>query len=417
LPGKFKECILICKAVLNRYIKQQMKGIVMGYKFNRSWAEVNLDNIAHNVREIRRITDKKAEIMGVVKADAYGHGVMETAKTLIDNGVTRLAVSMLDEAIQLRQNGISVPILLLSYTDPRRAEEIIQNDVTQTVFSHDLAQALSEAAVKLDKNVKIHIKIDTGMTRVGFMPGYSAVKDVVRISKLPKIIIEGLFTHFASADETDGSYTYMQFERFMSIVSELNRIGVYIPVKHVCNSAGIIQFPEMHLNMVRPGIIIYGMYPSDEVDKSRIDLRPAMTLKANIILVKDVEKDSCISYGRIFKTERESRIATLPIGYADGYTRILTGKGKVLVNGQPVPIVGKICMDQCMIDITDITGDVKVGDEVVLFGRQNGSEIKIEDVAKDIGTINYEVVCIIGKRIPRVYLKDGKVYNVLNYLI
>lgn len=389
----------------------------MEYKFNRAWAEVSLDNIAHNVREIRRITDKRTEIMGVVKADAYGHGVMEVTKTLLENGVSRLAVSMLDEAIQLRQNGIDVPILILSYTDPRRAEEIIQNDVTQTVFSHDLAEALSEAAVKLNKSVKIHIKIDTGMTRVGFMPGYSAVKNVVRISKLPKVIIEGLFTHFASADERDKSYTHMQFERFMSIVSELNRIGVYIPVKHVCNSAGIIEFPEMHLNMVRPGIALYGLYPSDEVDKARIELRPAMTLKANIILVKDVEKDTCISYGRIFKTKRDSRIATLPIGYADGYTRLLTGKGNVLVNGQLVPIVGKICMDQCMIDITDVNGDVGVGDEVVLFGRQNGSEIKIEDIAQNIGTINYEVVCIIGKRIPRVYWKDGKLYNVLNYLI
>ncbi len=389
----------------------------MDYNFNRAWSEVNLDNIAHNVKEIRRITDKKAEIMGVVKADAYGHGVMEVARTLIENGVTRLAVSMLDEAIQLRKNGIGVPILILSYTDPRRAEEIILNDVTQTVFSHDLAEALSEAAVRLDKNVKIHIKIDSGMTRVGFMPGYSAVKNVIKISKLPKIIIEGLFTHFASADENDRSYTYMQFEKFMSIVSELNRIGIYIPVKHVCNSAGVIEFPEMHLNMVRPGIALYGMYPSDEVHKDRINLRPAMTLKANIILVKDVETDTCISYGRIFKTQRQSRIATLPIGYADGYTRLLTNKGKVLVNGQQVPIVGKICMDQCMIDVTDVQGEVNVGDEAVLFGSQNGSEIRIEDLAAKVGTINYEIACIIGKRIPRAYWKDGQLYNVLNYLI
>jgi len=393
------------------------RGVEMDYNFNRAWSEVNLDNIAHNVKEIRRITDKKAEIMGVVKADAYGHGVMEVARTLIENGVTRLAVSMLDEAIQLRKNGIGVPILILSYTDPRRAEEIILNDVTQTVFSHDLAEALSEAAVRLDKNVKIHIKIDSGMTRVGFMPGYSAVKNVIKISKLPKIIIEGLFTHFASADENDRSYTYMQFEKFMSIVSELNRIGIYIPVKHVCNSAGVIEFPEMHLNMVRPGIALYGMYPSDEVHKDRINLRPAMTLKANIILVKDVETDTCISYGRIFKTQRQSRIATLPIGYADGYTRLLTNKGKVLVNGQQVPIVGKICMDQCMIDVTDVQGEVNVGDEAVLFGSQNGSEIRIEDLAAKVGTINYEIACIIGKRIPRAYWKDGQLYNVLNYLI
>jgi len=389
----------------------------MEYKLNRSWAEVNLDNIAHNVREIRRITNKKAELMGVVKADAYGHGVMEVTRTLLANGVTRLAVSMLDEAIQLRKNGIDVPILILSYTDPARAEEIILNDVTQTVFSHDLAEALSDAAVRLHRNVKIHIKIDTGMTRVGFMPGYSAVKDVVAISKLPGIIVEGLFTHFASADEKDKKYTYMQFERFMSICSELSRIGVYIPIKHVSNSAAIIDFPEMHLDMVRPGIILYGMYPSGEVDRSKLNIKPAMTLKANVILVKNVEKNTCISYGRTFKTRRESKIATIPIGYADGYTRLLSNKGKVLINGEKAPIVGRICMDQCMVDVTDLKSEVRVGDEVVLFGKQGNSEITVEDIAQAIGTINYEIVSIIGKRVPRVYLEHGKISRVLNYLI
>lgn len=389
----------------------------MDYLYNRAWSEINLDNIAHNVHEIRRITSKNSEIMGIVKADAYGHGVSEVVKTLLNSGVSCLAVSMLDEAIQLRNNGVEVPILILGYTDPRRAEEIILNNVTQTVFSHDLAQALSAAAVKLGRNVKIHIKIDTGMTRIGFMPGYSAVKNVVEISKLPGIIIEGLFTHFASADESDKSYTYMQFERFMSICSELNRIGIYIPVKHAANSAAVIEFPEMHLNMVRPGIILYGMYPSEEVDKTRIDLKPAMTLKANVTLVKDVEKDTCISYGRIFTTKRESKIATIPIGYADGYTRLLSNNAKVLINGEFAPVVGRICMDQCMVDVTDLEKEVKVGDEVVLFGTQGERQIAIEELASATGMINYEMVCIIGKRIPRVYLQDGKISGVLNYLI
>lgn len=389
----------------------------MDYLFNRAWAEINLDSIAHNVREIRRVTNRKAEIMGVVKADAYGHGVLEVAKTLLNNGVTRLAVSMLDEAIQLRKQGIDVPILILSFTDPRRAQEIIENKLTQTVFSHDLANALSEASVKLNKNVKIHIKIDTGMSRVGFMSGYSAIKNVLEIAKLPGIIIEGLFTHFASADEKDKSYTFMQFERFMSIFSELNRVGLYIPIKHVANSAAVIEFPEMHLDMIRPGIILYGLYPSDEVDKSKIVLKPAMTLKANVTLIKDVEKDTCISYGRIFTTVRQSKIATVPIGYADGYSRLLNKKAKVLINGELVPVIGKICMDQCMTDVTDLKNEVSVGDEVVLFGKQGDKEITIEDVARDIGTINYEVVCIIGKRIPRIYLQNGKISGVLNYLI
>ncbi len=389
----------------------------MDYKFNRAWAEVDLDAIAHNVREIRRITNKKSEIMGVVKADAYGHGVIEAVRTILDNGATCLAVSMLDEAIQLRENGIDVPILILSYTDPVRAADIIKYNVTQAVFSQDLARALSEEAVRQRKNVKIHIKIDTGMTRVGFMPGYSAIKNVVEISKLPRIIVEGLFTHFASADEEDKSYTLMQFERFMGICSELNRIGVYIPVKHVANSAAIMEYPEMHLNMVRPGIILYGMYPSEEVNRGKLDLRPAMTLKANVILLKKVEKNTSISYGRIFTTGRESKIATVPIGYADGYTRLLTGRGKVLINGEVAPVVGKICMDQCMVDVTDFEKEVKVGDEVVLFGKQGDKIIRVEDIAGSIGTINYEIVCVVGKRIPRVYIKDGRIQNVLNYLV
>ena len=274
----------------------------MEYKFNRAWAEINLDNIAHNVREIRKITSKRAEIMGVVKADAYGHGVFEVTKTLLDNGVDSLAVSMLDEAIQLRKNGIDVPILILGYTDPVRAEEIISYNVTQTVFSHDLAEALSQAAVKMGKKVKIHIKVDTGMTRIGFMPGYSAVKNIMKIDKLPGIIIEGLFTHLACADEKDKSYTKMQFEKFMSIWNELNRIGIIIPLKHAANSAAIIENPEIHMDIVRPGIIIYGLYPSEEVDKKRIGLKPAMSLKANVILVKDVEPGTSVSYGRTFTT-------------------------------------------------------------------------------------------------------------------
>jgi len=389
----------------------------MTHKFNRAWAEVDLDAIAHNIREIRRITNKKSEIMGVVKADAYGHGVMEVVRTILENSATCLAVSMLDEAIQLRKNNIDVPILILSYTDPIRVADIIKYNVTQAVFSHDLARALSEEAVRQKKNVKIHIKIDTGMTRVGFMPGYSAVKNVLEICKLPRIIVEGIFTHFASADEMDRSYTNMQFERFMGICSELNRIGVYIPIKHVANSAAIIEFPNMHLNLVRPGIIQYGMYPSDEVDTSKINLKSAMTLKANVILVKEVENNTCISYGRTFKTSRVSKIATIPIGYADGYTRLMSNKGKVLINGEFAPIVGRICMDQCLVDVTDLKSTVMVGDEVVLFGKQGDNQITVEDIASIIGTINYEVVCIIGKRIPRVYLKGGNIQKVLNYLI
>lgn len=389
----------------------------MDYKFNRAWAEIDLDNIAHNVREVRRITDKKAEIMGVVKADAYGHGVMEVAKTLLENGVSSLAVSMLDEAIQLRNNGITVPILILSFTDPVRADEIIKHHVTQTVFSHDLAEALSAAAVRAGAQVKIHIKVDTGMTRVGFMSGYSAVKNIEKISKLPGIIIEGLFTHFASADEKDKTYTHSQFSKFMSIWSELNRIGILIPVKHCANSAAIIDLPEMHLDLVRPGIILYGLYPSNEVDHARMELKPAMSLKADIILVKNVEDGIPVSYGGDYVTKGERRIATIPVGYADGYSRLLSGRGRVLINGEYAPIVGRVCMDQTMVDVTDLKSEVMVGDEVVLIGTQNGNSITAEDVAEWAETINYEVVSLIGKRIPRFYIKNGRFSDVLNYLI
>lgn len=390
---------------------------IMDYKLNRAWAEIDLDAIAHNVREIKKFTGKKVEMMGVVKADAYGHGVREVVRTLLDNGVTQLAVSMLDEAIQIRNMGIDVPILILGYTDPVRAEELVLNDVTQTVFSLDLAEALSSAAVRLGKRVKVHVKVDTGMTRIGFMPGRDAVKNITEISRLPGLVLEGMFTHFASADEREKDYTQMQYDRFLGLCTELSKEGIEIPVKHVCNSAGTMQYPEMHLDMVRPGVILYGLYPSKDVDREKIRLKPAMTLKANVIMVKDVEPDTCISYGRIFRTSRKSKIATIPIGYADGYTRLLSNKGRMLVNGEFAPVVGRICMDQCMIDVTELKKDVHVGDEVVVFGNQNGSSISVDEVAADIGTINYELVCIIGKRIPRVYLKDGKICSILNYLI
>jgi len=289
--------------------------------------------------------------------------------------------------------------------------------VAQTVFSYELAEVLSNAAIRLGHKARIHIKVDTGMTRVGFKPGYGIVEGIIEMSKLKGIIVEGMFTHFASADENDRDYTYMQFEKYISICTELRRVGIHIPIKHVANSAALIEFPEMHLDMVRPGIILYGHYPSSKIDRSKINLKPAMTLKANIILVKEVEYNIPVSYGRVFTTRRRSKIATVPVGYADGYSRTLTGKARVLINGEYAPVVGAICMDQFMVDVTDVKSDVKVGDEVVIFGTQAGKEIKAEEVASLAGTINYEVISVVGKRIPRVYLKGGKIYSVLNYLV
>ncbi len=389
----------------------------MDYKFTRTWAEINLDNIAHNVKEIQRVAGKRTEIMAVVKADAYGHGVLETVNTLVESGCSRLAVSMLDEAIQLRQIGINIPILVLSHTNPLRVDELIKYNITQTIYSHDIAKLLSDEAVRQGTKASVHIKIDTGMSRVGFPPGYSAVKAVSEIQKLPGIIVEGIFTHFAAADEKDKNFTFHQAELFDSIISELNRIGILIPIRHVANSAAIIQYPEYAMEMVRPGIILYGIYPSKQVDRSVLELKPAMTLKTTIAMVKWVEENTSISYGRKFFTNRKSKIATIPVGYADGYSRLLTGKGRVLVKGQFAPVVGSICMDQCMVDVTNIEGDIKTGDEVVLLGKQGACEITAEELADHIGTIPYEIVCIIGKRIPRVYFKNGEIVNVLNYLI
>jgi|LSQX01.2.fsa_nt_gb alanine racemase len=402
---------------MRRPARETEGGLHLNSKMNRAWAEINLDNIAYNVRQVKRRIGKMTEVMAVVKADAYGHGVIETVPTLLENGVSRLAVSMLDEAIQLRELGIKVPILVLNYTDPVRAEEIIKYNITQTVFSHDLPRALSKAAIKMGKEARIHIKIDTGMTRVGFKPGYEAVKDVVEIYRLPGIVIEGLFSHFSSADEDEPGFTMMQYERFESIVNELNRIGIIIPVKHIANSAAVMRYPNLDLQMVRPGIILYGLYPSDQLKKTAIDLKPAMELKANVILVKDVEANVPVSYGRTYVTKRKTTIATLPIGYADGYSRLLSNRGRVLINGEYAPIIGTVCMDQCMVDVTDIKHAVRTGDEAVLIGSQGGNSITVDEIASLTNTINYEVVCLIGKRIPRVYIKGGEVVKVVNYLI
>lgn len=388
---------------------------------NRSWAEINLDHIAWNARRIRKSVHRSCEVMGVVKADAYGHGVDQVVPVLLANGINRLAVSMLDEAIQLRQSGVTAPILVLSYTDPRRAGEILANKITQTVYSRDLAQALSDAAVSLSCDARIHIKVDTGMGRVGFLAGYGAVKDINWIRSLPRIVIEGLYTHFASADEDDAAYTWQQFELFTAIGRELDRIGLAIPLKHVCNSAATMRFPNMHLDMVRPGLILYGMTPPG-CPGAWDDLRPAMTLKSSVILAKDLPPGNSISYGRLFTTDRPSRIITIPIGYADGYSRRLTGRAKVLLHGQRLPVVGRICMDTCMIDATSLPEpEVRLGDEVVLFGEQKYLEksacIPVDEVAEWLETINYEVTCLIGRRVPRAYIRGDAVTAVTSYIL
>ena len=382
----------------------------------RTWAEVNLDAIAHNIKEIRKITAPGAQIMAVVKADAYGHGFLEVTKTLLENGEDRLAVAVLQEGKQLRSRGVTVPILILGASGEETAEEIINFDITPSVFTYDFAKALSYEAEKKEKVTKIHIKIDTGMSRIGFLAGENneeIVEEILKISRLPYIEIEGIFSHFATSDEYDREYTLLQYSRFTDVCDMLEDRGLRIPIKHICNSAGIMMYPEMHLDMVRPGVILYGMYPSDDVDKGRLDLIPAMTLKSTITHVKDVEAGRGVSYGKEYITDRKIKIATVPIGYADGYLRRLAKNGKMIVNGTKVPILGRICMDQCMIDVTNVH-NIDKGDEVIIFGREG---VTVDDLAKWLETINYEVSCVIGKRIPRIYTKNGEAVKILNYLM
>jgi alanine racemase len=347
------------------------------------------------------MTKNNAKIMAVVKADGYGHGAIEIAKSLLENGADSLAVAMLEEAIQLRNAGINSQILILGHTIPQKAEEIIKYSCTQTIYNKDLAEAISQAALHMNQKAKVHIKIDSGMSRVGFCD--DDIQQILDISKLSGLEIEGIYTHFSCADEKDKSYTNKQFGSFLETVEKIRKQGLEIPIKHAANSAAIIFHPQTHLDMVRPGISLYGFYPSNEIDRSIINLKQAVSLKTHVIYVKNVKKGVPVSYGNIFTTTSDARLVTIPVGYADGYTRLLTNKGKALLNGQIAPIVGKICMDQCVLDATKIVGDIKVGDIAVLYGEQGNGEIHVDQVAQSIGTINYEIVCMLGKRLPRIY--------------
>ncbi|MFL0247226.1 alanine racemase [Candidatus Clostridium stratigraminis] len=378
------------------------------------WAEVDLDKLAHNMREIRRLSKSK-DIIAIIKADGYGHGALDIAPTLLENGATRIAVAVLSEAIELRRGGIEQSIMILGFTPPSLIDMLIRYDIEQTVFSYDFAKEISLMAQRKNKIARIHIALDTGMGRIGFLPNDDSAEEVYKISKLPNIIIEGLFSHFSSADEENKEYTTYQFNNYNKFYEKLIQKGIKINVRHIANSAAIIDFPESHLEAVRPGIILYGYYPSNEVDKNNIDLKPVMSLKTNVVHIKTLPAGEYISYGRKFKTNRESVIATLPVGYADGYTRLLYNKAKVIINGSFAPVIGRICMDQCMVDITEI-GNVNVGDEVTLMGEQDNLKFTADNIAELIGTINYEVTCMISKRVPRVYMKAGKVVKIRNYI-
>lgn len=381
----------------------------------RVLAIVDLDAIASNIKNIRAKVDKNSGIIGIIKADAYGHGSVETAKVLLDNGADWLAVAVVDEGLNLRKNGITAPILLLGYTPELRLNDVINNGFIQTVYSYDTAKKLSEAASALGKKAVIHIKIDTGMGRIGYRVNEESADEIVKISKLPNIDVNGMFTHFSTADEADKSYTLEQYNKFVKMNDMLEERGLHIPVKHAANSAAIMDFDNMMFNMVRPGIILYGAYPSDEVKKENLLLSPAMSIKTHVSYVKDVNEGDSISYGRKYTAPSKRRIATIPVGYADGFIRAYSKGGKVLVRGEYAPIVGRICMDQFMVDVTDIDG-VEVNDEVVLMGRQGDKEITADFIASVLDTINYEVFCTLSKRVPRQYIQNGKIVKTIKYV-
>lgn len=369
------------------------------------WAEIDLTAITHNTRVLKSLISPDTLFMAVVKANGYGHGASRVAEAALAAGADRLGVATVEEAEQLISAGLDAPIHILSEAPANLADSavIAENGFIATVCRRETADALSRAAEDAGREVVVHIKIDTGMNRLGLKDDPTAVTGFFKhLEHLPGIKTEGIFTHFANADDPASDFPRLQLKRFMKIVAELDRQGFCPPIKHAANSAAIIGFPESHLDMARAGIAMYGLDPSPAF-AGRADIRPALSLKARVSFVKDVPLGEDISYGLTYTTSRDSSIATLPLGYADGYSRLLSNKTDVLVNGQKARNVGTICMDQFMVDVTGIVG-VEPGTEAILIGRDGGELITADEIAVRLGTINYEVVCMIGARVPRVYL-------------
>lgn len=388
----------------------------MNFTRRAVWAQIDLDAAAHNMRQIRKHVGPDVKIAAVVKANAYGHGSVELAKTFAENGADCFAVSSLDEAVELRRYAhIDKEIFILGHTDARRTEELLTYDIEPAVFNLKNAEFFSQEAQRLGKTLRVHIAVDTGMSRVGFQVNEFSVSEIKAIAALPNIEIRGMFTHFAVSDIKDKTFTREQYGHFRWMCKRMEEEGLHIALRHCCNSAAALELPEYYCDMVRPGIIMYGCEPSPDVDIKPYDLRPVMSLRCCIAHVKLIDAGATVSYGRHYTAPSRRKIATLPVGYADGYSRILSGKVDVLYHGHRVPQVGAICMDQCMIDVSG-EANVHAGDEVVLFGRQGDSFIPIEEIAAACGTINYEIMCNISRRVPRVYMKNGKVVGREEYL-
>lgn len=392
----------------------------MSFFLKRTWAEVDADSLASNFNAIRSYVRSDCKLMAIVKADAYGHGAPFAANEYEKLGADYFGVSNIDEAVQLRNSGITRPILILGFTPPECAGEMIEKNITQTVMSLDYAQLLSKEAEKAGGTLRTHIKIDSGMSRIGFLyhggpEDDTSIEEILKVSKLPALDLEGIFTHFAVSDEPEKDFTKVQFGRFMQAIEKLSENGLKFRLRHCCNSAGLLNFPEMQLDMVRPGIILYGLTPAVGMPVP-IELKPVMSLKTVISQVKTLSVGTAVSYGMKYETSGDTRVATIPIGYADGFARSLSNSADVLIGGKRARIIGRVCMDQCMADVTGIS-DVREDDIVTVFGSDGDKTIPIEEVAEKMGTINYETACLIGKRVPRVFYKNGKVVETQNYIL
>lgn len=384
-------------------------------KYYNVQAEVDLDAIRHNIIEMKKHIRKTTKLLAVIKADAYGHGAVAVARALEDLA-DYFAVAHAPEAVELRRYGIQTPILILGYCAPEEYETLLKHNITINLFRLEDAEELSKLAVANKQTAKVHIKIDTGMNRIGFPCNREAIDSIRRIATLPGLELEGIFTHFAKADEKNKEAFEQQLNQFRYMLGSLEAEGITVPIRHAANSAAIMECGDLDLDMVRSGISTYGLYPSEEVDKMQAELIPAMALRSRISHLKTVPSGSGIGYGWTYVTERETKVATIPVGYADGYKRALSNQGRVLIHGYSAPIIGRICMDQFMVDVTHIP-EVKVGDTVTLFGRDGEEWIPVEELADASASFNYEFVCGLTRRIPRIFTWKGKKAGTLDYLL
>lgn len=383
--------------------------------YSRVYARIDLDAIAYNMEQMKRNLDSKTKIMAVIKADGYGHGALQIAQMLNDvDYIWGFAVATLDEAVVLRTEGIRKPILVLGCVFPDQYMEMLKNDIRMNVYTVEMAEEISQMAAREGMTAYMHIKLDTGMARLGFDISETSVDSIVRISQMQNVCMEGIFTHFAKADETDKAFTQKQIKDFGWLVKQLKEKKVLFQYEHCANSAAIIDVKEANFDLVRAGISTYGLYPSEEVMKENVRLKPALVLKSHVAFVKEIEAGTPISYGGTFIAKEKMKIATIPVGYADGYPRNLSNIGYVLILGKKAPIVGRVCMDQFMVDVTHIDG-VSFGDVVTLIGTDGNETITVEDLSALSGRFNYEFICDLGKRIPRVYVKNGKVSEQVDY--